>query len=105
MKRAKIFVQNHEAGILEEIEKGRSYRFLYQEGYQGPPVSLTMPPSSKLYHFSQFPAFFDGLLPEGIQLQGLLRQKKIDADDHFEQLIAVGADLVGDVTVEALPHE
>jgi serine/threonine-protein kinase HipA len=33
-------------------------------------------------------------------LEGLLRQKKIDRSDLFFQLVAVGGDLVGAVTVE-----
>ena len=45
--------------------------------------------------------FFEGLLPEGIMLEGLLRYAKIDKNDYFSQLIQVGHDLVGNVTVEA----
>ena len=51
--------------------------------------------------FDTFPPFFDGLLPEGFQLEALLRRRKLDRDDKFGQLIAVGADTVGAVTVEA----
>jgi serine/threonine-protein kinase HipA len=35
-------------------------------------------------------------------LDGLLRQQKIDKDDLFSQLVAVGKDLVGAVTVEEI---
>ena len=35
-------------------------------------------------------------------LDGLLRQRKIDKDDYFSQLLAVGKDLVGAVTVEEM---
>lgn len=34
-------------------------------------------------------------------LEGLLRQNKIDRTDAFAQLIAVGKDTVGAVTIEA----
>jgi serine/threonine-protein kinase HipA len=54
-----------------------------------------------MYEFKTFPPFFDGLLPEGAQLEGLLRLKKLDRSDYFGQLISVGQDLVGAVTVEA----
>jgi serine/threonine-protein kinase HipA len=67
------------------------------------PVSLTMPVKFKEFSFNSFPPFFDGLLPEGIQLDGLLRFKKIDKDDYFSQLVAAGADLVGAVSVEEMP--
>jgi hypothetical protein len=35
-------------------------------------------------------------------LEGLLRQSKLDRDDFMSQLITVGHDLVGNVTVEAI---
>ncbi len=88
------------AGILIEIQKGKKYKFCYNESYNGDPVSLTMPTGKRLYEFDVFPPFFEGLLPEGIQLEGLLRIRKLDKDDWFSQLIAVGEDLVGAVTVK-----
>jgi serine/threonine-protein kinase HipA len=99
MRSAKVFVQGKAAGILRE-ENGR-YAFEYLEGYEGPTVSLTLPKTQRRHEFDQFPPFFDGLLPEGPQLEALLRQAKLDRDDYFGQLIAVGADLVGAVTIEA----
>ncbi len=54
------------AGILEEIEAGRKYRFTYFEGYNGPSIALTMPVVENEFVFDRFPPFFDGLLPEGL---------------------------------------
>ena len=102
MRRAEIFVQKKRAGILEEIEIGREYRFCYDNDYNGPPVSLTMPVENRIYEFNKFPPFFDGLLQEGVQLESLLRLCKIDRDDHFSQLIIVGNDMVGSVTAKEL---
>src|SRR3989339_523618 len=102
MRKANIFVNKNLAGILEEIEKNKSYRFYYQDNYAGQPVSLTMPINLKEYFFSSFPPFFDGLLPEGIQLDGLLRKLKLDKTDYFSQLIAVGKDVVGAITIEEI---
>jgi serine/threonine-protein kinase HipA len=79
--------------------KSNEYSFTYLESYRGPPISLTMPVRLEPYTFDRFPPFFDGLLPEGVQLEALLRQNKIDAHDYMDQLEAVGADLVGAVTV------
>lgn len=95
-------VRNHgkPAGILEETERG--YRFLYNTDYTGDSISLTMPVVAKAYVFDVFPPFFDGLLPEGFQLESLLRQTKLDADDYLGQLLAVGLDCVGSVTVHPL---
>ncbi len=88
-----------EAGILHEVSRGTQYVFRYLAGYRGDPVSLTMPVKEGEFRFDQFPPFFEGLLPEGIMLESLLRQRKLDKDDFFGQLIVVGGDLVGAVTV------
>ena len=98
MRTADVFVHNQKAGVLSEQTDG-SFIFCYDDGYFGLPVSLTLPMKEKKFEFNSFPPFFDGLLPEGIILEGLLRQKKIDKNDLFSQLLAVGEDLVGAVTV------
>ncbi len=102
MKRAKVFVDGVLAGEIQEIEREKKYRFLYLEDYKGPSVSLEMPLTQLIYDYDKFPPFFEGLLPEGMMLEGLLRQTKLDRNDLMGQLIAVGGDLVGNVTVEAL---
>jgi len=100
MRTAKVYVCGIEAGKLLEIKPGKEYRFEYNDGYTGLPVSLAMPISSKSFSFDHFPPFFDGLLPEGHQLEGLLKQSKVDRNDFFSQLIIVGNDTVGAVTVK-----
>ena len=100
MRRAEVSMHGMPAGILEEIEAGRKYRFTYFKGYNGPSISLTMPVGFREFVFNRFPPFFDGLLPEGLLLEGLLKQRKIDKFDYLSQLIAVGNELVGAVTVE-----
>jgi len=100
MRTAKVFVCNEEAGILSEVIFREEYRFEYKEGYNGFPVSLTMPLDHKSFIFKGFPPFFDGLLPEGYQLEGLLTQGKVDGNDYFSQLLLVGNELVGAVTVK-----
>lgn len=99
MRKARVLVNNSEAGILNELEDGK-YNFIYHPYYAGAPVSLTMPLSNKIYEFEQFPPFFEGLLPEGVMLEALLRKYKLDKNDYFGQLMQVGHDLVGAVTVE-----
>ncbi len=101
MRKAEVYIDKLLAGILIEEPDGR-YRFEYEPGYKGYPVSLTMPTTSEIYHFDTFPAFFDGLLPEGPQLEGLLRQRKIDRNDFMGQLLAVGQDVVGNVTIKGV---
>ncbi|MBP9829101.1 MAG: HipA N-terminal domain-containing protein [Proteobacteria bacterium] len=81
------------------------YTFQYLSTYQGPPISLTMPYRLEPYTYTAFPPFFDGLLPEGYQLEGLLRLSKIDRNDYMAQLAAVGSDMVGTVTVKEISNE
>lgn len=100
MRKANVYVHGIKAGILEEIEKNKSYTFKYLDEYNNEPVSLTMPLNKRLYIYNTFPSFFDGLLPEGFLLEGLLRINKIDKNDYFGQLLKVGLDMVGSVTVE-----
>ncbi len=100
MRRAKIFYQETPAGELVETDIGNHYHFIYNPEYTGPPVSLTMPVRKEPYVFNSFPPFFDGLLPEGYQLEALLQQQKMDRNDRFSQLVLIGADTVGAVTIK-----
>ncbi|NLB91477.1 MAG: toxin HipA [Clostridiales bacterium] len=100
MRKAIVYINNIEAGAFFELDFLKSYRFQYLDGYSGEAISLTMPVSQRIYEYSSFPPFFDGLLPEGHQLEGLLKFGKIDRNDLFSQLIAVGDDLVGNVTLK-----
>ena len=100
MKKAKVFVNGIYAGDLEEIAKGKEYRFSYLNTYTQEPVSLTMPIHQRSYLFQSFPPFFEGLLPEGPMLEALLKKRKIDKDDYLAQLLCVGKETVGNVTIE-----
>ena len=102
MRKANIFVNACLAGELHEIEKRVKYRFIYLDTYQGPSVSLEMPTTNLVYEYDRFPPFFEGLLPEGLMLESMLQQLKIDRNDFFAQLIAVGGDMVGNVTAKEL---
>ena len=101
MRKARIYVHHVEAGLLEETTDAVPfYRFTYANDYQGAPVSLTMPLEKKCYEFKTFPPFFEGLLPEGMMLEALLRKYKLDKNDYFGQLLKVGHDVVGAVTIK-----
>jgi serine/threonine-protein kinase HipA len=102
MRKAKIYINSLEAGTFIEAEFKKKYTFEYLAAYSGSPVSLTMPLRQKIYEFLTFPPFFDGLLPEGHQLEGLLKYGKIDHNDLFSQLMAVGEDLIGNVSVKEI---
>ena len=97
-------VHGNRAGVLTEVSPAEYY-FEYDENYEGEAVSLTMPLNHKKYGYKSFPPFFEGVLPEGIMLEGLLKIAKIDKKDYFSQLIATGNDLVGAVTVKSMEDE
>lgn len=101
MKKARVLVNNIQAGILEQLDNEK-YIFTYDDNYRGEPISLTMPLTHSIYEFTQFPPFFEGLLPEGMMLEALLRKYKLDKKDLFSQLIKVGSDMVGAVTIEEI---
>ena len=103
MRTADVFFQESLAGKLIETVQNREYRFVYEKEYSGPPVSLTMPLEQQEYQYDVFPPFFDGLLPEGFQLEALLKIKKIDRNDPMSQLLAAGSDTVGAVTIKEAP--
>jgi len=100
MREAFVFNHGVYAGRFIEQDDG-GYAFIYDEAYQGSPISLTMPVIQKQFFFDAFPAFFDGVLPEGVMLEALLKSAKLDRSDYFGQLVQVGHDLVGSVTVES----
>lgn len=101
MRKARVLMSGIEVAILEELDHGR-YKITYRDDYQGPPISLTMPIKNQEYTFAQFPPFFEGLLPEGVMLEALLRKYKLDKNDYFSQLVKVGHDVVGAVSIEEI---
>jgi len=101
MRKANIFYNNNIfVGVLIEYKQNAHYVFEYDLAYTGPSLSLNMPIKEKTYHFDRFPPYFEGVLPEGWQLEGLLKYNKVDSKDFFRQLMLVGNDLVGAFTVK-----
>lgn len=99
MRKADVYNFGIIAGQLVELVPGKIYKFIYLDNYNGPAISLSMPLSKNEYLFESFPPFFEGLLPEGIQLEGLVRKAKLDKNDFMGQLLITGANQVGSVTV------
>ena len=102
MSRLRVLMHGQPAGVLDERETSRRYRFTYAAEYDGPPISLTMPVRNEPYEFERFPPFFDGLLPEGSLLDALLRQHDLDPGDYMGQLKVAGGDPVGAVSIEVM---
>ena len=100
MRKAKIFFDSRPAGILTE-DNGH-WIFEYSPDYKGPSISRSMPREKGKFEFEEFPPFFEGLLPEGVNLEAFLRRTKLDHRDYFGQLLAAGRDLAGAVTAEEM---
>lgn len=100
MRKIQLNLHNIAAAIL--TERNGEYELSYLKDYSGEPLSRALPVKKQLYTFQNFPPFLDGLLPEGIQLEALLRSYKIDAEDYLSQIIQVGKDLIGAITIEEI---
>jgi serine/threonine-protein kinase HipA len=92
-----VYVGDVLAGQLRR--EGTRFVFAYREDYQGPAVFLGWDLGQRRREWDAFPPAFDGLLPEGVLLEQLLAKHKLDKADKWGQLIAVGRDLVGFVSV------
>ncbi|MFC1566280.1 HipA N-terminal domain-containing protein [bacterium] len=101
-RRAFIFVNNEEAGVLEETNFG--YRFIYTDEYisKGIPISMSMALTTKVYESKKLFSFFKGLLPEGWYLDIVSQTLKIDRNDEFGILLATCKDTIGAVRIEEI---
>jgi len=78
-RRAKVFYDDRFAGVLAETDDG--YIFTYDETYLRSPlpkaVSLTLPLQSDTFNSKFLFPFFDGLIPEGWLLDGVLPKSPV----------------------------
>lgn len=100
VQRADVWKAGRLAGTLERGARGEVV-FRYRGGYDGPPIATTLPVSTPADEATDagLPPFFAGLLPEGHRLTVLRRAVKTSPDDELSLLLAVGADVPGDVQV------
>lgn len=102
MRQCKVFVNDKEAGLLQETD-GLTYVFAYNTGYKGAPVCLAMPVREEPYRSDHLFPYFFNMLSEGEnrQLQSMLLH--IDENDDFGILLATAQeDTIGAVTVKPI---
>lgn len=99
MNKLRIYVGDRLAGHFFMRRESTGYAFEYLAEYDGPPVFLGWDVRQRQRAWDEFPPAFDGLLPEGVLLAQLLAKHKLDKSDKWGQLIAVGRDLTGFVSV------
>lgn len=103
IRRADVYKNGTLAGELSRLDTG-GIRFTYLARYLAEkqvPVAFSLPlmPEAVETPHGALPAFFAGLLPEGHRLTVLKNAAKTSFDDELTLLLAVGADVPGDVQV------
>lgn len=103
VRSADVYKAGRLAGHLNRTGAG-TVTFSYTSGYlddPSGPVATTLPltPDAVEAPSGALPAFFSGLLPEGHRLTVLRDAVKTSLGDELSLLLAVGADVPGDVQV------
>lgn len=100
MRQCKVFVQDAEAGILQETD-ARKYVFTYLKDYKGVPVCLAMPVRHEPYYSDHLFPYFFNMLSEGVNRQVQTMLLHIDENDDFGIMLATAQyDTIGAVTVK-----
>jgi serine/threonine-protein kinase HipA len=58
----KVFLYGRYTGLLSENSSG--YTFEYDDNYDGPPLSISLPVCKKKHHSKELHPFFQSLAPE-----------------------------------------
>ncbi|MHA7304739.1 type II toxin-antitoxin system HipA family toxin [Arthrobacter sp. TMN-49] len=103
IREADVYKAGTLAGHLRRTAQG-GVRFTYRDSYLAStraPVAFSLPLSAVAVETQNgaLPPFFAGLLPEGHRLTVLKNAAKTSFDDELSLLLAVGADVPGDVQV------
>ncbi|WP_255767956.1 type II toxin-antitoxin system HipA family toxin [Pseudarthrobacter sulfonivorans] len=103
IREADVYKAGTLAGHLNRTGRG-TVTFAYSSGYLdrgAGPVATTLPISADAVESPSgaLPAFFAGLLPEGHRLTVLKDAVKTSLGDELSLLLAVGADVPGDVQI------
>lgn len=99
---ADIYVDDVLAATIRRTPQGTEFQYVssYRKHHERPiATSLPLSTGTILRPGGSVPAFFAGLLPEGRRLSALKRAIKTSADDELSQLLAVGSDTVGNISV------
>ncbi|MHA7269181.1 type II toxin-antitoxin system HipA family toxin [Arthrobacter sp. HLT1-20] len=103
IREADVYKGGALAGYLSRTQQG-GVRFVYRDSYLAGgdlPVAFSLPlsPVAVETQNGALPPFFAGLLPEGHRLTVLKNAAKTSFDDELSLLLAVGADVPGNVQV------
>jgi len=96
-----VFLSDRRVGFLDE-QNGR-LTFTYEPGVTTP-LSVNLPVRAEPYEDAECRPFFSNLLPEGSWRQAICRQLRIDENNDFALLKALGSECAGAVTLEEDPE-
>ena len=105
MRKATILFKDEPAGRLTQHDVG-GFTFEYSPAWLNdaskPSICLTLPKNRREFHSKHLFPFFFHMLPEGHNKSVVCRTLRIDPDDPFGILLAVGKDdTIGAVRVVA----
>ena len=95
-----VFLSDRRVGFLDE-QNGR-LTFGYEPGV-ATPLSVNLPIRDEPFEDAQCRPFFNNLLPEGSWRQAVCRQLRIDENNDFALLKALGSECAGAVSLEEDP--
>lgn len=104
---ADVYKGERLAATLTRTSRAVTFQYLEDYAQKGlPPVAHSLPVlgggERVVTENGALPAFFAGLLPEGFRFSQLAHELKVSTSDEFRLLLAVGANVPGDVRI--LPH-
>lgn len=95
-----VFLSDRRIGSLDD--QVGDMLFTYEPGVQTP-LSVNLPVRTEPYDNAACRPFFDNLLPEGSWRQSICRQLRIDENNDFQLLVAIGAECAGAVSLHPDP--
>ena len=95
LRQVTVFLYGKKVGYLRQDENG--FTFEYLDGYQGLPISLSLPVAQRVFYSKTLFPYFASLAPEGWLKRRFGELQKIDEKDLFGILIQNGDNLLGAV--------
>jgi len=102
MRQAKVYYNEHLAGLLIETNEGEfvfRYDAKYAEEHPNDFITFTMPVTAEPYTDKRLFPFFEGLIPEGWLLDIASETWKINKNDRMGLLLACCQNCIGAVSV------
>ncbi|RQM70420.1 MULTISPECIES: HipA N-terminal domain-containing protein [Aeromonas] len=94
-RQVEVYLYGKHIGLLRQNDDG--YLFEYNNGYMGPPLSLSFPVNQGRFYSDSLHPYFASLAPEGWLRKRYSQLQQLDENDLFGILIQNGKNLIGAV--------